>query len=304
MNAVAAPSLPKAWERFWFAPGNAVNVAVARVLVSATALWMLLSRDLPALFGVPREFWAAVPRLFQWHYLLFPGHESLERLLLWTAVAALIASGAGIWPRISGLIAGVLVWHFAPLEGFLWSAGAFTWSIPILGLFFLAAAPATHIISSSRNAGPDAEPWQFGWPLQLIKVQLCFLYLFSAYSKLWESGLSWAAPAHMQAWLLGMYQRESPVFTYLPPRVAAHPLACGAMGVAALLFELSFPLVLFSRKARMILIPAAFAMHLGIVFVLNITIQYFPVLLVFVDWSSLAARYRRRDEIYSKATSH
>jgi hypothetical protein len=124
----------------------------------------------------------------------------------------------------------------------------------------------------------------------MLRVQLAMLYFFSAYSKMIHAGVGWASSTHMQSWVLGFYQREHPVFTSFAPWVADHPAICGAMGVLALVMEVSFPLTLFSRRARWILLPAILGMHLGIVLVLNISVLYWPVLLVFVDWDSAFAR--------------
>lgn len=284
--------LDRAWDAFWFQPGSAIDLAAARILVSATAIWVLLSRDLPALSGVPPAFWSTVRPAYEWRYLLFPGHESLERWLQGLALLALAATLLGVFPRIGALVAGILLIHLAPLESFLWSSSAFTWSIPILGLFFVSASPCGDALSLQPARGTPGFGWEYHWPVQAIRVQLCLLYFFSGYSKMIHAGLGWAAPSHMQAWILGFYQREHPVFTAFAPWVAEHLWLCGAMGILALALEFSFPLTLISRKARLVLVPLALAMHLGIVLVLNITVFYWPVLLVFVDWQSLAARWR------------
>jgi hypothetical protein len=282
--------LDRIWNAFWFSPGSAIDLAAARILVSATAIWVLLSRDLPALSGVPQAFWSTVRASFQWRYLLFPGHESLERWLQGLALLALVATCFGIFPRIGALVAAVLLVHLTPLELFQ-SVGAFTWSIPILGLFFVSASPCGDALSLRPELRISPLGWEYHWPVQAIRVQLCLLYFFSAYSKMWHAGLSWAAPAHMQAWVLGCSQREHPVFGSFAPWVAQHLWVCGAMGILALAVEFTFPLALISRRARLVLVPVALAMHVGIVLVLNITVFYWPVLLVFLDWQSLAARW-------------
>lgn len=288
---LARERFSRLWDAFWFSSGSAMDLAAARILVSATAIWVLLSRDLPALSGVPQAFWSTLPASFKWRYLLFPGHESLERWLQGLALFALVATCLGIFPRISALVAAVLLVHLTPLEAFE-STGAFTWSIPILGLFFVSASPCGDALSLRPEHRTSAFGWEYHWPVQAIRVQLCFLYFFSAYSKMWHAGLSWAAPTHMQAWVLGFYQREHPVFTWFAPWVAQHLWVCGAMGIIALAVEVSFPLALISRKARLILVPVALLMHVGIALVLNIAVFYWPVLLVFVDWQSLAARWK------------
>ena len=278
--------LARAWEIFWFSPGSAVNLAVARLLVAGTAWWFLWSRDLPALSGVPPVFWSNTPASFQWRYLLFPGHEGLERWLQSIAVAGLAATMLGIGHRAGALAAGLILLHLAPLESFQWSSSAFTLSIPILGLFFIAASPSADALSVRRWPAPPPS-WRYHWPVQMIRVQLSLLYFFSGYSKLVEAGPSWAAPDHLQAWILGFAQREHPVYTSLAPWVVSQPWLCSAMGVGSLALELLFPLALVNRHARRVLLAATLAMHVGITLVLNITVLYWPVLLVFVDWDGV-----------------
>ena len=69
------------WNSFWYAPAPALNLAAARVVFAAHALWVLGSRDFGAISGVPDVFWAAVPPGTRWRYLLFPGHAPLEHAL-------------------------------------------------------------------------------------------------------------------------------------------------------------------------------------------------------------------------------
>ena len=59
------------WDRFWFAPEPALNLAAARIVLAAQALWILLSRDIPALSALPPAFWAEVPASARWRFLVF-----------------------------------------------------------------------------------------------------------------------------------------------------------------------------------------------------------------------------------------
>ena len=56
-----ASSGTSAWARFWYGPEPARNLAAARILLAATALWVVLSRhDLPGILAYPPEMWAGV----------------------------------------------------------------------------------------------------------------------------------------------------------------------------------------------------------------------------------------------------
>ncbi|MBI1789566.1 MAG: HTTM domain-containing protein [Acidobacteria bacterium] len=273
------------WEQFWFAPGDARNLALARIVVAATALWGLLSRDLPAISGLPAEFWAAVPANTRLRYLLYPGHEPLERILEDLALAALAGLLLGVLPSLCALISGLLLYHLAPLETIIWNPnpyiGAFT--IPVLALFALAASPCGDAWSVGRRKPRKSPAWAYTWPLRLIQVELTFIYFFSGYSKLRDVGWSWASAENMRLWMLTFNQgAERSVFEGPGLWLADHPALCLLMGIGSLAMELLFPAVLVSRLARRVLIPAALAFHLGILVTMNIAVFYLPLFVVFL----------------------
>ena len=48
MIAIWSERCRRAWEGFWYAPGSARNLAAARVIVAAQALWVLSEALHPA----------------------------------------------------------------------------------------------------------------------------------------------------------------------------------------------------------------------------------------------------------------
>jgi len=80
--------------------------------------------------------------------------------------------------------------------------------------------------------------------------------------------------------------------TSLGYAVAGSPLACAFLGWAGLLFDLGFPLVLFSAAARWILLPAAVVFHVGNSVLFRIFFQNVTLLLLFVNWDAALPRRR------------
>src|SRR5256885_14364283 len=80
------------WQRWWFRDGSPYSLAAARIVFSLHALWILLSRDLPAISSLPSVYWRFIPRSTEWRYLLFPGHGHVEYLLQGLAIGALVAA--------------------------------------------------------------------------------------------------------------------------------------------------------------------------------------------------------------------
>ena len=92
---------------------------MARIVFAATSLWVLASRDFAGVSGLPAEFWRGVPVSTRWRFLDFWGHPYLERALEWSAAAALVCVIIGVLPRFSCFLAGIQLYHLAPLESLI-----------------------------------------------------------------------------------------------------------------------------------------------------------------------------------------
>ena len=282
-----APDRRAAWDRFWHRPESARNLAVARVLLAGTALWMVLSRAaLPEIGGLPEEMFARVSpeRRLRFLMLLGPG---AERALFALLHVSLLGALLGVRPRVTCLLSSVLLYHFAPYETIIRSPNPYLrgFTLPTLGLAILAAAPCADALRfRSRDAvAPSAA--RYRWALALVQVVFCQVYFFAGYAKLVTSGLAWMAPANMRAYLLLLNQG----LTAAPEATAGYalaqsPMLLSALAVLGLAFELSFPLVLFSSTARRVLLPLAVVFHVGNAVLFRISFQNFPLLLMFVDW--------------------
>ena len=114
---------PSAWARFWFGPEPARNLAAARILLAAAALWVVLSRhDLPSIAAYPPELWAGVSPERRLRFLMVFG-AGLERALYAVLHAALVFAIVGLWllvaPGLPAALTGVLV-HFALALHYEW----------------------------------------------------------------------------------------------------------------------------------------------------------------------------------------
>lgn len=276
-----------AWQGFWFREESARNLAAARILLAGTALWMVLSRpELPEIAGLPPELWTRVSPERRLRFLMLGG-VGVERPLYGVLPMALVAALAGILPRASCLLAGLLLYHFAPFETIIRSPNPYLrgLTIPTLGLLVLSFSRCGDALRAGSR-GAVAASWEYRWPLALVQVLFCQVYLFAAYAKLVTSGLSWAAGENMRGYLLLLNQGlMSEPGRSLGYALAEQRWACSALGLAGLVFETAFPLVLFSRRARRVLLPLALVFHLGNSLFFRIAFQNLPLLLLFVDWN-------------------
>ncbi len=280
----------RAWiDDVLFKPAAPLGVIAARAILAAQALWITLSYPYtPALAHWPAAIWEmpAAMRL-RFGILRFDGVVILE-IALWIVLhIALIAALFGVASRVSCLTAAVLLYHFAPFEalasGLVYVASLGGLTLPMLGLMILGVAP-----SPKRD-----EAWSpdYRWPLVLIQLVFAFHYVNAGLAK-----LHWA---HLQWWSAGNVGRLAGLMTTFqsPPLaryVYDHPALAGAIGVATFALEFLFPLAIFAKWARRIIIPAAFVAFVLRIYVLGFFFLSFPALLLFINWDFVDGLRRRR----------
>jgi len=284
-----------AWDRFWFAPGSARNLAAARIIFAVYSLWVLLSRNVAEMSGLPLVFWSKVDATARWRYLVFPGHPGLERVLVFIAVFALLSAAVGVLPRLSCFVSGLLLYHLAPLESLIWiphpyARGMTISVIALLTLSFSPCADCWTVIRSRQDKPPTASS-DYTWPIRLLQLYLVQVYFFSAYAKVWVVGWKWASGPNIRSWMLWCTEDEQiRVFHTLGTWIADRPLASWCVGIGALLFEFGLITALFSKWARWVLVPLVAVFHVGILLSMNLVFLNVPQLLVFANWDVLAAR--------------
>ena len=293
--------IPRWWATLALPDGHAVDLAGARIVIAAHALWILLSRNLAAGSGLPPELWLRVHESARWRYLLFPGTPSFEHGLQVVAAVALVAAIAGFRTRVACLIASLLLYHLAPLETIIWTPNPYErgFEISVLALAVLAFSRSgdawsvdSSLLRRRAGAGPSAAPaWEYGWPLRLIQLFVAQIYFFAGYSKIFRVGFEWISADNLRRWLL-VFSQQDQVAVFRAPGlfIASHPSLCLAAALGAVAIDLGFPAAVFFPAVRRWLVPAALAFHAGILLTMNIVFLNAPQLGVFVNWRWLAQR--------------
>ena len=307
MMAAWTSRLSAWWEGFWYAPASALNLAAARIIFAAHALWMLGSLDLPATSGLPAVFWTGVPVGDRWRFLLFPGHSSLEYTLQWVTVAALVAAAIGLWPRLACFCAGLLLYHLAPLETIFWTPNPYErgFTVSVIALLALSFSRCGDALSLFGTRGPAPPPSaEYQWPLRLVQLILCQTYFIAGYSKLYRAGFGWVSGDNMRAWLL-VFAQEDQVSTvsHLTFWVANQPLLCWFMAIGGLSLDLGLITMVIWPRLRVWWISAALLFHAGVALTMGIVFLNIPQLLIFVDWESRRYRGRRPRPLVARAAS-
>lgn len=283
-------ALPEIWDRVWFRPASPLGPLAARTLLSAQALWILLSRpDLPDLVSWPPEFWRTMDPFLPLRFAIVGLPLPAERALFVVLHGSLAGALLGIAPRLSCGLSALLLYHFAPFEELVAGMphtcfGGLT--LPVLGLFILSFSAAPRW--GERDASPE-----YRWPVVLIQLLFSFSYFFPGLAKLRFAGLGWFTADNIRGWAILNYPITHPPWALW---VASSSVVCWALALATMTLELLFPLVVFSRTAARILVPLALLFHFGILETLRYVFLSAPLLLLFLDWDALHRRWGPRAE--------
>jgi hypothetical protein len=128
--------------------------------------------------------------------------------------------------------------------------------------FFLMLAPAGAALSLDRLRRGRSGFWTFPtrsyWPIRLMQIQLCVIYLAAVWAKVrgvtWNDGTAVAYALRIDD--LARFP--------LPHFVAESPLIVGLATYATLAVELSLPILVWNRKARPFVLLAGLGMHMSI----------------------------------------
>jgi hypothetical protein len=275
------------WDRVWFRPAHPLCLTATRAIVSLQALWILLSRpDLPDLARWPSEFWVLVGPALPARFFILGLPAGVEYALFLVLHASLVAAAIGLRPRLSCLLSGLLLYHFAPFEeaiaGLPHTAfGGLT--VPVLVLLVLSFAEPP-----PRSGAPSPE---YRWPFALAQLLFALGYFLPTLAKLRFSGPGWFTAENIRYYALGnLAVTGAPLAAW----VAERPLVCGAIALGTLVLEGLSPLVVVSPAAAMAFVPAALVFHVGIVLVIGYFFPSLPLLLLLVDWDAVGWRRDRQ----------
>lgn len=311
MNTAAATlgtTASRWWARFWFEPMASSRLGIVRGLYFAGILYVYrMEWPAPSWWGnAPDAFWAPLDVL---RFVDGPASaHTLEQLRL-AFLVALAAAALGIFTRVSLIatfVLGLLYCGYPYNFGTISHSDASVVLISFV-LMFSRCGDSWSFDAVVRNlrrrrhpfAGSADESPEYGWPLKAIWLVIAFVMFSAGVTKLVNSGPAWVTSDTMAIWLTDSNAWH--FYRGVPPtrwglRIASMPIVPHVMAAAALLLELAFPLVLFSRRARWILVPGAIAFNLGVYVLMS---PYFPHLIwancvVWIPWHRLAARFSQR----------
>jgi hypothetical protein len=288
--------LAPGWTRFWFEEIPPHSYAVFRILVGVVGAVTVVGAWNPAFWQLS----GIVPSYGGW------------RLWPWLTAHG-IGDVAGLtlrWVLLIGYVClalGIRTWT-AALAMFLGSAGMIWWnSFPLSGaqqLLHNLTFPLVFVDSGSvwsvdallraRRNGSRRAPKEPIWPLRLLQFQLALMY-FSA--GLWKMGNpDWRSGDALH------YVLNNPVFQRVPGVVP--PALYGAtvaLTYLTVFWELTFPVLVWFRRSRPLMLLVGVALHLGMLATLELGAFTPTVLIAYVSFLDPWRTERRVNRLFGLA---
>ncbi|HKP76912.1 MAG TPA: hypothetical protein VJT67_15385 [Longimicrobiaceae bacterium] len=291
-------------------PARPAVLGAMRAWIAAILLAQVLWEDLPSSAYLPRGM---LDLRHHWLVALLHGlpigfdrflasHTALQAYEAVT-IALLLLAMAGLrarWTVPAAALAYLLYAHI--LRSYAWSYHMGL--IPLHALLVLSLTPcgdgwSLDRVLRARRGLPVAPPeprLRYGMGRFLVWMAIAIPYTMAGFSKLRKGGALWWRGEHMKQMIVSTVV-EPMQFGFRTAFVALHwpGWIWDALGLMAIVGELTFVLVLVSRLARRLLPLIMVGMHVGILFMQNIL---FPDLIaiqaVFYDWAPLRRRLAAR----------
>jgi len=254
-----------AWNAFWFAPADPLPLGLVRIatgilLAWSSAVWLL---DASAFFGtggwLPAEnVWRMNDQPWQWSlYFPFSSAAAVSWVTLITLLAAVLLAIGLATPLAAAvaLVGFISAANRAPLNVFGFDD---VLGMLLIGLVVGPAGAACSIDSQLwRSRGGCRLSSRANLAIRLIQVHLCVIYFFSGCGKLlgaswWEGTALWGAIANLQYRTLDLMW------------LAGHPLVVNGLTLATLFWEVLYPVLIWPRLTRRLVLAMAVLVHLGI----------------------------------------
>jgi hypothetical protein len=279
--------------RFWFEPSSAVDLAVCRVVFYTGLFLAYWPVDFSLWGDVSSAFWMPLPAFSSLHLapLSPPRLDAVQTI--WRV--ALLTSALGWCSTLSMATAAALGFYLLGLPHNFGHVFHFD-ALLVITLAVMAcsrAGDALSLDSRTRLLTPPAPSGEYTWPIRLIWTATALVFFAAGLSKLRHGGIEWVTSSNMSIVLTtaSYHVSDADPVSMLNLWIARHQSLSELLAFASLTIELTFIAALFSRRARMVLVPAAAAMLVGIRLLMGPTFGGFLLVNVFwIPWAAIAHR--------------
>ncbi|HKR13108.1 MAG TPA: hypothetical protein VJT15_13695 [Pyrinomonadaceae bacterium] len=300
-------------------PASAFALGVVRAIVHGTFLISVLVTSFSALGALPATILrpTGAMKLLPWSFydqLLTPTGITVLQIAM---VLSLLAGAAGLLTSVSTKTSLLLVVFY---QGLLRSFGHFNHD-EMLGVYCLAVlaftpcgdafsidawlrrttsflsafAPLRELISrKGAKTQRQARPlWVYAYPILLTQLLMAWVYFSSALIKLRVAGFNYLSADNLPSLSIlhsldNLHDTHFRLAFWLPQVRSYLPLAVGLV----LVWELLFPLAIFWKRTRWLILGVGVVFHLATLFFMNI---FFPhqlaLYLIFINWDHVVQRH-------------
>jgi hypothetical protein len=282
-----------AWSRFWFTPSSPIDLGVSRLFFFIGVFAIYATEDFSAWGTVSDAFWLPLPLFTILHLKPFSPEVLGALQVVWRV--ALVLSAVGLFTRTSMIVAAVLGTYLLGLPHNFGQTYHFD-ALLVIAMGVLACSRAADACSIDAWLTDEPAPMPSGeytWPIRAIWVAMSLVFFGAGLAKLRYGRLEWITSGNMSILLTRALYHASDAdpLTRAGLWIAAHRWLANTLAAAAVATEVAFPAALFSRRARLLLVPAAVGMLVAIRVLMGPTFGGFLVANVFwVPWHAVAAR--------------
>jgi hypothetical protein len=234
----------------------AARLALLRVIVPAMILVCPETRHAPQLAATPPALRVA-PEGLAWFVAYVPISPAVATIAQAACVFSALCVAVGVHARAAAAVmtlAAFYLFSLSQLSGAVWHDMHLLWMAALL-----AASPCDEALAFDRRGEPaPPDSTRYGWPLLWARLLLACIYFFPGLHKVATSGLAWALSDNLRNQLWWKWAEHSTTGALRVDRV---PGLLQAGGLFVLLFELSFPFLVLSRRARPWLAVAGLVFH-------------------------------------------
>lgn len=277
-------------------PTEAAALASVRVaLFGFTLADMLLTNfvdlgRLPTTVMRPTGFMQVFPWRFYEALVTPNGMLMLKVLVVVSFAAAAVGYSTGVSTKAAALL-------FLFFQGLVRSFSHFNHDeMPmvymLIVLAFTPCGDAFSVDSWLRPMRQRAGYVVYGFPILLLRILLAWSYFSSGLIKLRVAGLGYFNPDNLPALAIthsldNLHDTQYRFAFWLPNARGVTTV----LVILVVLWELTFPLAIFSRIARRIILPFGILFHISTIFFMNVSFPYhLAAYAVFVDWPRLFDR--------------
>ena len=286
---------------FWFEPVEPLNLGLCRVLFFGAFFLFYLPQDFSAWAEVSDSFWMPIA-LFEILHLPVVSSGVLAMLQsIWKVSLAL--SSLGLFTRVSTASSFILGVYLLGLPHNFGKTHHFD-AIVVIALGIMALSRCGDGFSvdrlirrayqGSRPSGRNPRmSGEYTWPVRAVWLMLALIFFAAGVSKLRHSALEWIFSDNMAIMLVQQYYFISNADPLVPwgLALAQYGWLTRLIAAATVTFEISYPLALFSSRARWIIVPSILVMQVGIRVLMGPTFPQFLICNLFwVRWDYAGQR--------------